>query len=97
MFADVSIFFSYWMGDFQSKPKTELQKRVDLYVAQQQKKYQQAQRHKFGAHRLGINDQTGLFELDNQLYYGPIYMGSGVQEMQVIFDSASEWLLIESG
>ena len=87
------------MGTLHAKPLTPLQRKVNRYTAQQKAKYEQAQKRKFGSrdHRLGINDQTGLFELDNQLYYGPIYIGSSNQEMQVIFDSASEWLLIESG
>ena len=51
---------------------------------------------KFGKHRLGLDDQTALYNVENQLYYGPLFIGSENIEMQVIFDTGSDWLMIES-
>ena len=32
----------------------------------------------------------------NTLYYGPLYVGTPSQEMQIIYDTGSDWLVIES-
>lgn len=32
----------------------------------------------------------------NTMYYGPIYVGNPGQQLQVIFDTGSDWLVVES-
>ena len=56
------------------------------------------QRTKFGGkdHRLGLNDRIAItFGYDN-LYNLSIYVGESDMEMKVIFDTGSDWLLVES-
>ena len=32
---------------------------------------------------------------ENQLYYGNLFFGSDMQQMELIFDSGSDWLMVE--
>jgi len=52
---------------------------------------------KFGAqsHRLGLNDKANTTLNIDQLYSLSLYVGESDQEMKVLFDTGSDWLLIE--
>ena len=99
-----SFFFADpWELIFGVTPKKDdrhMKSLIKKYENQQIKKFNEGRKsthRKFGSkiHRLGLDDQTGQFNLDNQLYYGPIFVGSTMQEMSLIFDTGSDWLMIE--
>ena len=48
-------------------------------------------------HRLGYT-RTKITNYQNQIYTGPIWVGGGEikQEMQVVFDTGSDWLILET-
>ena len=77
--------------------RADLNRRASLYEKQQLSKEKAIQERKFGGknHRLGLNDQVFQFNFENQLYSGPIYVGSQQDELNLIFDSSSDWLMIE--
>jgi hypothetical protein len=60
-------------------------------------KFQADQQSKFGGrkHRLGLNDRVPITYGIGYLYTGSIYVGESDQEMKVIYDTGSDWLLIE--
>jgi len=60
-------------------------------------KYQADKNTKFGGakHRLGLNDKVPVTYGVEQLYTGSIYIGESDSEMKVIYDTGSDWLLIE--
>ena len=52
---------------------------------------------KFGGkqRKLGFNDQIKTTNYRDSLYYGRMFLGEQFQEMQVIIDTSSDWLLVE--
>ena len=56
------------------------------------------QKSKFGGkqHRLGLNDRIETTYGYDHLYNLSVYVGESDMEMKVIFDTGSDWLLIES-
>ena len=60
-------------------------------------KQQAEMKKKFGSsnHRLGLNDKVPLLHGFDYLYKGSMYIGESDQEMKVIYDTGSDWLLIE--
>jgi len=52
---------------------------------------------KFGSsnRRLGINDQVPITYGVDFLYTGQLYIGESDQEMEVIYDTGSDWIAIE--
>lgn len=60
-------------------------------------KQQAEQTSKFGAasHRLGINDKVDLTYGADFLYTGSMYIGESDQRMDLIYDTGSDWVLIE--
>eukprot|EP00347_Sterkiella_histriomuscorum_P020327 403338231 len=49
-----------------------------------------------GKPKLELAPQIGLQNVYNFNYYGPIFMGSNSQQMNVVFDTTSDWLVVES-
>jgi hypothetical protein len=47
-------------------------------------------------HKLGFNDKQDITNFKNHLYYGVLYVGEQYQNMQVIIDTSSDWLILES-
>lgn len=45
-------------------------------------------------HRLGATHQQEMTNSFNTCYYGPVVVGG--QEMQVVYDTGSDWLVLES-
>ena len=73
----------------------ELQKEVQKQKSKL-KKYNR-NNDKFGASkkRLGVNDQVSITNYSDQLFYGALYLGTQNFEVNVIFDTSYDWLLIE--
>ena len=40
--------------------------------------------------------RINLLNKMNTMYYGPIYIGQPPQPINVVFDSGSDWLVVES-
>ena len=55
------------------------------------------QKTKFGVknHRLGLNDQVDVTFGLNFLYTGSFYFGESDQEMDLIYDTGSDWMTVE--
>lgn len=44
---------------------------------------------------MGYNDRVDASFIDNYLYTGSVYIGDSGQEMRVIYDTGSDWMVIE--
>ena len=73
----------------------ELQREVQKHKSRL-KKYNR-NKDKFSARkkRLGVNDQVSITNYSDQLFYGSLYLGTQNFEVNVIFDTSYDWLLIE--
>ena len=91
--------FSAWSGETRQKTseQADLARKAAKYERQQLAKEAKIQNMKFGSsqRKLGVNDQSKMFNFENQLYYGPLYIGSTQQKMNLIFDTGSDWLMVE--
>lgn len=52
---------------------------------------------KFGAStkRLGVNNEIGITNYSDILFYGELFLGSENEKLNVMFDTSYDWLLIE--
>ena len=80
--------------DSPTPQETLLKSKVDQYKARKQRS---KKTQKFGGkkHKLGTDDQVKTTNYIDQLYYGALYVGTSDQEMQVIIDTSTDWLVIE--
>ena len=60
-----------------------------------QVKRRSEQKTKFGRQKLGLNSKISLTFGAEQLYKGSIYIGESNQEVEVIYDTGSDWLVVE--
>ena len=54
------------------------------------------QQHRFGKHKLGINPKTPLKLINDRVYYGSLFFGSSSQEMQLMIDTGSEVIAVQT-
>ena len=98
LFMDPSILFS--------TPKKssyrQLKNKVEKFQRERQanKKAQSKGNNKFGAHRLGQTINENQIKLDltygfDYLYQGSIFVGESNMEMKLVYDTSSDWMLIE--
>ena len=45
--------------------------------------------------RLGQNHSKNLSSIDDTIWTGAVYMGTKAKRLEVIFDNASDWLIVE--
>ena len=74
-----------------------LKAKITQHKNQKLRRSKREAAQKFGGKqkRLGQNDKNTLTNYRDNLYYGRLYAGSQFQEMQVVIDTSSDWLLIE--
>ena len=74
-----------------------LNRKVKQYKLNEQRRHKQLQAERFGGQkrRLGSDERTSLTNYRDTLYYGRLYMGEQYQEVQVIIDTSSDWLMVE--
>ena len=60
-------------------------------------KQRASQSPKFGAksHKLGFNHRIDTHMLEDYLYATSLYLGESGQEVKVLLDTGSDWLVVE--
>lgn len=81
--------------DNQSPQEKYLMNKVDQYEKTQKRKQKSQQAFGGKMHRLGTDDQVKTQNYLNQIYFGGLYVGEQDQEMQMIIDTSSDWVVIE--
>ena len=72
-----------------------LQRNISQYKKTLKNKARQSQNFGSVSKRLGVNDQIQITNYSDLIYYGSLYLGSENEEMNVMFDTSYDWLLIQ--
>lgn len=85
--------FSLLAGE--SEVYAQLRRDVDAMKTRLAAEWKQTQKAKFGAQqrRLGFNDRVPQVNILDEYYTGSLYFGEVYQELQLIYDTGSDWLV----
>ena len=72
------------LGPYETKP-SDFKRKVDSFLAKQERR----------SYKLGQAASKTLDSVDGNMWTGEVYMGSGQEKVDLIFDTSSDWVAVE--